>query len=276
MMSLFEGRKVGLALGVGGARGAAHLGVMRALNRHGIKIHCVAGSSSGSIFGAIVAAGCVDRAEEYFKTLSRWKAWRMMFELRLPLGGGLITGKHIDKMLRDIVPYTRFDELKMPFAAVVTDLYSGDEVVLRDGDLLGAVKASYSVPGLFTPVLRDGRWIVDGGLVNAIPVAACREMGADIVIGVDVNLGKNFARHKQQPTEKSPSFAQVFVRVCKIIEKKWTQNVLLTDRPEILIQPSVGNIISSRIRHINFAIRAGEVAAERALREYAGFPLVDA
>ena len=247
MMSLFEGRKVGLALGVGGARGAAHLGVMRALNRHGIKIHCVAGSSSGSIFGAIVAAGCVDRAEEYF-----------------------------DKMLRDIVPYTRFDELKMPFAAVVTDLYSGDEVVLRDGDLLGAVKASYSVPGLFTPVLRDGRWIVDGGLVNAIPVAACRDMGADIVIGVDVNLGKNFARHKQQPTEKSPSFAQVFVRVCKIIEKKWTQNVLLTDRPEILIQPSVGNIISSRIRHINFAIRAGEVAAERALREYAGIPLVDA
>lgn len=257
-------KKIGLALGVGGARGASHLGVMRSLRKHGINISCVAGGSSGSVFGAIFAADVVDSAAEFISRLTWWQTLGLFWELRLPRGGGIITGKHLLKLVRQMVPCRDFAELKTPLAVVAADIFTGEEVAITDGDLMEAIRASCAVPGLYCPVRHNGRWLVDGGLVNPLPISTCRKMGADVVIGVDVNLGRNFQRNKPKP--KYPTFPNVFFHTCRLIENEWTKGVLNTDPPDILIQPPVGHIYSMQIRQIKFAIRAGEIATDNLLR----------
>lgn len=259
-------KRVGLALGVGGARGASHLGVMRSLRKHGINVSCVAGASSGSVFGAVFAADVVDSAAEFISRLTWWQTLQMFWEFRLPRGAGIITGKRLMKKVRQMVPCRDFSELKIPLAVVAADLFTGAEVVITEGDLMEAIHASCAVPGLYCPVPYKGRWLVDGGLVNSLPVSVCRKMGAEIVIGVDVNLGRNFQRAKPPP--KYPTFSNVFFHTCRIIENEWTKGVFRTDPPDILIQPPVGHIYSMQIRHIKFAIRAGEIATDNLLRDF--------
>lgn len=260
---LFEGKKVGLALGVGGARGAAHLGVMRALRNHGVKVSCVCGTSSGSLFGAILASGQLERAEDWFEHLTWWKAARMFWEFRIPWGGGWLKGTGIDKMVRDIIPQKTFEELETPLQLLAADIYTGEQVYLNSGDLLSAIKASCAVPALFKPIPHEGRWLIDGGIMNALPVAACRKMGADVVIGVDVNLGRSY-RRIEKPTRR-PSVGAVFNYGCRLIENAWTRAVLQHDLPEVLIQPPVRHISRCRVRTLKFAIRAGELETNRVL-----------
>lgn len=179
--------RIGLALGGGAARGMAHLGVLRALADAGIRPHCIAGCSIGALVGAIAASGQTDGLEATFKTFD-WKKTLSFFDVVFPRSG-LIDGARVTALVREHLPATQIAALPVKFAAVATDLLSGDEVVLQDGDVIDAVRASIAVPGIFTPVRRAGRVLVDGGLSNPLPVSVARALGADVVIAVDLNHG---------------------------------------------------------------------------------------
>jgi NTE family protein len=185
--------KVGLALGSGSARGLAHLGVIRALADAGIEVDYIAGTSMGALVGAICAAGKLDELEAVFRSFD-WKKTLSFFDVVLPKSG-LIDGAKVSELVRDHIHADTIEMLPKPFAAVATDIVSGEEVVIRSGDVIEAVRASISVPGIFTPVRSNGSILVDGGLTNPVPVSALRAMGADLVIAVDLNYeiisGKN-------------------------------------------------------------------------------------
>jgi len=179
-------KKVGLALGSGGARGAAHVGVLKVLEREGIKISAIAGSSIGAMVGGAYAAGIpLSRIEEEWLTTSRTKLLRS-FLPTFPRTG-LSSGAGLRRYLREILGDVRIEELPIPFAAVATDLDTGKAVVLRSGPLVDAIRASTAIPGIFQPVCWEGRLLADGGMVEPLPVRVCRELGAEVVIAVDTN-----------------------------------------------------------------------------------------
>ena len=178
---------VGLALGSGSARGWAHIGVIQALAEAGIDIDYIAGTSIGSVVGSVFAAGNINALEEVALRLD-WKQIAYLFDVVLPKSG-LIDGKKIAGFVRNHLREMNIEELPIPFCAVSTDLNTGDEVVIREGDIIEAVRASISIPGIFTPVRNNGRILVDGGLVNPVPVSVARKMGADFVIAVDLSRG---------------------------------------------------------------------------------------
>ena len=180
-------QRVGLALGGGSARGMAHLGVLRALADAGVQIDCIAGCSIGALVGAIAASGSTDGLEATFKTFD-WKKTLSFFDMVFPRSG-LIDGAKVTALVREHLPATQIVDLPTRFAAVATDLLSGDEVILQDGDVIDAVRASIAVPGIFTPVRRGAQVLVDGGLSNPLPVSVARALGADVVIAVDLNHG---------------------------------------------------------------------------------------
>ncbi len=177
--------KLGLALGSGSARGWAHIGVIRALIEAGIRIDYVAGTSIGAVVGAIYASGNIEALEEIVLQLD-WKQIASFLDVVFPKSG-LIDGNRISEFIRTHVGAKNIEDLSLPFCAVSTDLITGNEVVIRDGDIIEAVRASISVPGIFTPVRKSDMILVDGGLVNPVPVSVVREMGADLVIAVDLN-----------------------------------------------------------------------------------------
>jgi NTE family protein len=177
--------RIGLALSGGAARGMAHVGVLRALVENDIRIDCIAGTSAGSIVGGAFAAGMsVDEITELGRTL-RWRHVGGLTMSRL----GILSNKRLERFMRARLPVSRFEELKIPFAAVATELKTGEAVVMRDeGDLPFAMRASCTIPGLYVPVSDEkGRQLVDGGLVAVVPSTMARSLGADIVIAVDVN-----------------------------------------------------------------------------------------
>ena len=197
--------KIGLALGSGSARGWAHIGVVRALVEAGINIDYIAGTSIGSVVGAVYASGNIDTLEEVALQLD-WKQIAYFFDVVLPKSG-LIDGNKISALVRSHVKGKKIEELPIPYCAVSTDLATGDEVVIQSGDIIDAVRASISVPGILTPVKKNGAFLVDGGLVNPVPVSVARQMGADFVIAVDLNHGiasdKGF-RQTTPPISKAP------------------------------------------------------------------------
>ena len=179
--------RIGLALGSGSARGWAHIGVLRALLEAGIRPDVVCGASVGAIVGAAYASGELDRFESWVRTLDRRKVLSFM-DFRL--SGGVLKGEKLVGFLRSHFDDRPMQALPMPYAAVATALHTGDEVWLREGSVADAVRASFALPGLFTPVWREGRLLVDGGLVNPVPVSLARALGADVVIAVDLNSDK--------------------------------------------------------------------------------------
>lgn len=179
--------RVGLALGSGAARGWAHIGVIRALVESGIEIECVAGTSIGSLVGAAFASGKMDSLETVVRELD-WKRAMTLFDMSLPRSG-LLDGRNVTAAIREHVESGDIRELRVPFCAVSTDLVDGSEVRIGEGDVIEAIRASISVPGVFTPVRKGERLLVDGGLVNPVPTGVVREMGADYVIAVDLNHG---------------------------------------------------------------------------------------
>ena len=178
-------KKIGLALGSGSARGWAHIGVIRALTEAGIQIDCIAGTSIGALVGAVYASGKIDALEDVVVQFD-WKQIAYFFDVVLPKSG-LIDGKKVSGFIRSHVKEINIEELSVPFCAVSTDMNTGKQVAIRKGDIIEAVRASISVPGIFTPVKKNGAILVDGGLVNPVPVSVAREMGADFVIAVDLN-----------------------------------------------------------------------------------------
>jgi len=204
--------KIGLALGSGSARGWSHIGVIRALADQGIEPDIITGCSIGALVGAAYAKGDLDKLEGWVRQL-RWKEIVDLMDISF-LGGGFLKG---DKLIQFIMEKTKdinIEDLDMPFGAVTTDLDSGREIWLQSGSILEAVRASIALPGLFTPVKRDGCWHVDGGLVNPVPVSLCRAMGAEFVIAVNLNgdvVGKRRREHDKniKVARKKESEAEV-------------------------------------------------------------------
>lgn len=291
-------KRVGLALGSGGARGAAHVGVLKVLEREGIKVSAIAGTSIGAMVGGAYAAGVpLSRIEEEWLTTSRRKLLRS-FLPTFPRTG-LSSGAGLRRYLREILGDVRIEELPIPFAAVATDLDTGEAVVLRSGPLVEAIRASTAIPGVFQPVRWEGRLLVDGGMVEPLPVRVCRELGADIVIAVDTNpaprpttpegrrpwaalsqalrqgllhrpwvpasltevLGE-YAR--EQPTARPlPGIFEILNQSAAILVQEILRLKLRLDPPEIYLRPKFREERSYLRAKEN--IRAGEEAMEEAL-----------
>ncbi|RMF08564.1 MAG: hypothetical protein D6762_05375 [Candidatus Neomarinimicrobiota bacterium] len=197
------GPKVGVALGSGSSRGWAHIGVLQALGDAGIPVHCVAGTSIGAYVGAIYAAGDLDRLAEFALSMD-WKKVLSYMDLVFPKSG-FIQGKRIRELLAINTAATDFRDLHLPTAVIATDLYTGERLEIRSGPLFPAIRASVSVPGVVTPVKVGSRWLVDGGLVDPVPVSAVRNLGADVVIAVDLTTTLVSKIHpREKPSDHHP------------------------------------------------------------------------
>ncbi len=178
-------QKVALVLSGGGARGIAHIGVIEELERRGYEITSIAGTSMGSLIGGVYAAGKMKELKEWIFTLDKGKIFRMVdFTLSTQ---GLIKGDRVLKKMKDYIPDTNIEDLAIPFAAVAVDLISKKEIVFREGSLYHAIRASISIPSVFTPVREDHRLLVDGGVLNNIPLEYVERIKGDLMIAVNVN-----------------------------------------------------------------------------------------
>src|SRR5947208_3210380 len=177
--------RLGLALSGGAARGIAHVGVLKVFEEHGVRVDCVAGTSAGALVGGALAAGMTVGEIENIARTMRWRDLGRMTLSRL----GVQSSASMEDYIRARFPLTRFEELTIPFAPVATDLQTGAPVVMRDeGDIAFAIRASCALPGWYVPVTdKQGRQLLDGGLVSMIPTSYARALGADLVIAVDVN-----------------------------------------------------------------------------------------
>ncbi len=243
--------RVGLALSGGAARGIAHVGVLRALEENNVRVDAIAGASAGALIGGCYAAGLsIDELTAMARAF-RWRHTARFSFSRL----GLQTNAKMEKFLREHLPVTRFEDLKIRFAALTMDLQKGTAVVFRDtGDLPLAIRASTCIPAVYTPV-RDsqGRWLVDGGLVASLPISYARELGADIVIASDVNF--DGARFFEDPKTAMGVLTHTFVAVERIVANQDRANA------EVLITPKVGHIRWDQTRRTDELLQAGYDAA---------------
>lgn len=250
-------KKVGIALSGGAARGFAHLGVLRVLEEHGIPIDFVAGSSAGSFAGGAIAAGLtVDEIIEIGREMSWFRMSKLSFS-----GKGLVSNSPIAKIVSERFPAATFEDLKIPFAAVATDLETGDEVVFRDkGDLGFAICASCAIPGVFAP-LRDegGRLFVDGGVVAPVPTRAVKEMGAEIIIAIDViSSGAKFWG------TPSTLVGVLFQSAMMLLQ---TASQHQHYHADIVIIPPIAHLRPDEIGKMEEFIELGEVAAREKIEE---------
>jgi len=278
---------LGLALGSGSARGWAHVGVLRALAEADIVPDLVAGCSMGAMIGASFAAGRIEQLEIWALALD-WKG--VVGLLDIGLRGGLIKGDRLLDFFHGQCTACQFSELPLPFGAVATDLASGEEIWLRDGKVSDAVRASCTVPGLFPPVLHNGRYLVDGSIVNPVPVSLCRAMGADVVIAVDLgsNLERRFVPYhrvapinatrsrlisallpwrgngtdvlKHRPPLPAPSMADTLLGAIEIMQEAITQRRLAIEPPDVLLSPRLGFVGPFEYHRAALAIVEGRKA----------------
>jgi NTE family protein len=231
-ISKLDHPRIGLALSGGAARGMAHIGVLRALEENAIPIDAIAGASAGALVGGLYAAGLSVAQLEAMAKKFRWRRMGRPSFSRL----GLQSNAPMEKFLRAHLPVTRFEDLRIPFAALATDLVSGTVVVMRDtGDLPFAIRASVCLPAFYVPV-RDpeGRLLVDGGLVANLPISYTRDLGADIVIAVDV--GADGAKFMEQPRTALGVLTQAFVAVERVVSQQQAPTA------DLIIIPRVGHI----------------------------------
>ncbi len=251
-------RCIGLALGGGAARGWAHVGVLEALDAAGIVPQCIAGTSIGALVGAVHASGGIDGVRSLVESID----WRRMLSLVDPVlpRTGLIDGRRLEELVRAHVRESRIEDLPIPFRAVATDLTHASEVVFDQGDVAEAVRASVSVPGLFTPVRLEDRTLVDGGLLNPVPVSVARKMGADFVIAVDINPSVEGER------PYSPeNLLGVLISTVALTEVATTRMRLAEEPPDVLIRPAVGHIKFLDFTRAKEAVQAGHDAARAVL-----------
>ncbi len=177
-------KKIGLALGGGAALGWSHIGVIHALHRHGIRPDIISGTSMGSVVGACLAADKLEHLEVIARDVS-WKSVLSFADIQFGKNG-LLGGEKIVRELENQFAEMSIEQLPVPFATLAVDLISGEPHVFTEGSVIDAVRASISLPGIFTPHKHNGMLLVDGGLAETVPISLCRQLGADIVIGVDV------------------------------------------------------------------------------------------
>jgi len=243
--------RLGLALSGGAARGIAHVGVLRALEENAIPIDAIAGASAGALIGGAYAAGLSVAQLEAMARKFRWRHTNRFSFSRL----GLQSNAAMERFLHTHLPTTRFEQLRIPFAAMVTDLHTGTLVVMRDsGDLAFAIRASTCIPGLYVPARDgDGRQLVDGGLVANLPIRQTRQLGADIVIGVDLNA--DGATFFDKPRTLLGVMARTFVAVERVVSHQERAEA------ELIIVPRIGHIRWDQTRRGDELIKAGYEAA---------------
>jgi NTE family protein len=258
------GRRIGLAFGGGAARGLAHIGVLEVLEEEGIPVDMISGTSAGAVVGALYAQGKDARLiKELALEVSR-KRLASLADITLSRSG-FIQGRRIKHLMaRAIGADVQFSDLKIPFACVATDLMTGEEIVISYGSVLEAVRASISVPGVFTLARWKGRYLVDGGLVNPVPARVLRDMGADFVIAVnvmpDVSERESGLRRRKQPGIISIMVQSMYIASHSLIRSG-------TQHADVVIQPKLPNISFGDFRKAEECIARGAQAAREALPE---------
>ncbi len=273
--------KIGLVLGSGSSRGWAHIGVIEALEKHGVEISMIAGASAGSFIAASYAGGGLAGIKKFAMDMD-WKRVLSYLDIAFPRSG-FIDGRKVAELIQSYTHVSQFEDLHIPVHMVATDMYSGEQVILSQGSLTDALRASLAVPGLVTPILIDDHWLVDGGVVNPLPVDVCQAMGADIVVAVDLNSERSGSRKNVRSSwnkhaagfekkrlevisswvqrygpagktvsakidqwfsreEPSPHIFEVLGTSINIMQKKIEQMNLETHTPDILIRPRLGDL----------------------------------
>jgi len=282
------------------ARGFAHIGVMKALARHNIAPTVVAGTSIGAVVGGVYLAGKLDEFEEWATSLNRTKIFKYL-DFRVK-SAGLIGGKRLEKLMNQNFGSLKIEDLDHPFVAIATDMVTGHEIWLRHGSFTDAVMASFALPGVFPPVKTHRRTLIDGALVNPVPVSCCQALGSRVTIAVDLNadlIGKaakpgesyqtitgfDVFNDKDVPAEEQKQFKRglgkrlfrreredaslfgVMVSALNIIQDRLTRSRLAGDPPDVHIKPRIGHIGLLEFEKAEEVIAEGEAAVERALPE---------
>ena len=293
-----ERPSIGLALGGGAARGFAHIGVLRTLAAHGIRPDVIVGTSIGAVVGGCLACGHLDSFEEWSGTLSR-RGILGYLDVSLS-GSGLIGGGRLAARLEQTIGDTLIEQLPIRFACITTEVGTGHEIWMTHGRLADALRASYALPGVFPPVHLGGRWLVDGALVNPVPVSAARALGARLVIAVNLNadiLGRggtisshgsdeNDERYRAELAKQQglrgvfgeralkrqffggsnmPGIPTVMIDAFNIMQERITRSRLAGDPPDVTIAPRIGHIGWFDFHRAQETIAAGARAAERSL-----------
>jgi NTE family protein len=248
----------GLALGSGAARGWSHIGVIHALESAGIKIDVVTGTSAGAVVAAFLAAGAVSRLEELTDNHKSIMNFLSLLELSYD-GPGLVSGKKWVEYIREYLPARRFEDLKIPLGIVAADLYSMQEMHISEGALLPAIRASVSVPGFLVPEAQGDMQLVDGGILNPVPVNLARKLGATFVIAVDLNA------HVEKRMSKTT--AQVMDRSIEIMMNRIRQVNYELYPADITIEPLLQDFSFTDYHRVTEATRAGYDAAHKKVEE---------
>jgi NTE family protein len=245
--------KVALVLGGGGARGFAHVGVIRVLEQEKIPVDLVVGASAGSLIGAIYA----DSGDSFELESAAWKAEKHdLFDWSwLGSSRGPVTGKALEAFVARHVRAASIEDLKVPFVAVATDLKTGEEVVLDRGPVGPAIHASSAIPGVFRPVTLDGRTLVDAGVVDPVPVSVARTLGADVVIAVDIGM--------EPGTEEPGNLASITLRCIALLGRELAR--IKSREADVVIAPKVGDTSSFDFGRKKELMAAGVAAAREAL-----------
>jgi NTE family protein len=294
---------LGIALGSGASRGWSHVGVIDAMLEHGIEPDVICGTSVGAMVGASYVSGRLDVLRDWVRRSTRTDVFRF-FDIR-PKSAGFVDRDRFLAFLHECVApeETAIESLEKKFAAIATDLDTGREVWCEEGSLVHAVQASMAMPGLFPPVYDNDRWLVDGGLVDPVPVSVCRALGADVVIGVNLNadiIGKHRRRAeaeaeafaedegsngvlgslRKQAREVSsslfpngttgdapPGLFYVIPSAINIFQDRITRSRLVGDPADVLISPKVGHIGILEFQHAGEAMQIGRDATEAVMND---------
>jgi NTE family protein len=294
--------KLGLALGSGAARGWAHIGVIQQLQRIGIEPDIVCGTSIGALVGAAYMAGNVDKLEQWVRQLDKLQTARY-FSINRSLKG-FVNKERLHQFLHDYVVKDDqvIEDFTKPFATVATDLTTGREIWNTEGKVIDAVWSSIALPGLFPAIKHDDRWLIDGGLVNPVPVSLCRALGADVVIAVNLNsdiVGKHF--RAEPPVEKgesaapsslterftdmvadyttnlfkndknkdeAPDLMDAIAASINITQDRITRSRMAGDPPEIILSPRLSQVGILEFYRAAEAIEEGIASVERHQRDF--------
>lgn len=240
-------RKIGLALGGGVARGFAHIGVLKVLEEAQIDVDLVVGTSMGAVVGAFYCSGMPPKTMERLARFTRRNNWMDFSISRM----GLVSGEKLEQYVLLLTRSATFAELKKPFAAVATDLRSGSKVVIKEGLVARAVRASAAIPGIFCPVEMEDMILVDGGVLERVPVVSAREMGADFVIAVDVGVYTNNARIN--------NVFDVVMQSLDIMSRDLCNGIV--SQADFLIRPDLSDVSPAQFNRSDDAVKAGEEAA---------------
>jgi NTE family protein len=263
---------IALALGGGAARGWAHIGVLRALDEADVAIDMIAGTSIGALVGGCYLAGKLDALEDFARSITRRRMFGF-FDFRLS-GDGLIGGMKLDAQLRQHIEGIRFEDLSKPFVCVATELKTGHEVWLNAGAIVPAMRASYALPGVFTPVVCNKRTLIDGAMVNPVPVSVCRAHEQKLVVAVslhydhfgrsavvkhaaDANCGPDTVDGGELDANQRMGITGVMIEAFNIVQDRILRSRLAGDPPDLAVHPKLSGIGLTEFHRADEAIRLG-------------------